>query len=153
MFVSVLISLLLFVISGPTPAPEQTLSPPHGDPHCWDHAMTDPAMQHCASENARDADEAMNVAFQQLLKRAPDAAARKKLQTAQTAWMAYRKAELAAKYPADNAWLGERKYGTVWEMCSELDYVEMTRTRIAELNRLLTVREGEVCAGAYAHRQ
>ena len=153
MFVSVLISLLLVVISGPTPTPEQTLTPPHGDPRCWDHAMTDLAMQHCAGENARDADEAMNVAFQQLLKRAPDAAARKKLQTAQTAWMAYRKAELAAKYPADNASLAQQKYGTVWPMCAVLDYVEMTRARLAELNSLLTVREGNVCAGAYAHRQ
>ena len=153
MFVSVLVSLLLFVASVATPVPDPTLAPPHGDPHCWDRAMTDYAMQKCAGENARDADEAMNVAYQQLLKRAPDAAARKKLQAAQTAWMTYRKAEIAAKYPADNPGLAQEKYGTVWPMCAVLDYVEMTRARTAELNRLLSVREGEVCAGGYAHYQ
>lgn len=151
MFVSVLMSLLILVASVSTPTPEPTLAPPNGDPHCWDHATTDPAMQRCAGENARDADAAMNVAFQQLMKRAPDAGARKKLQAAQTAWMTYRKAELAAKYPADNPESAQQKYGTVWPMCAVLDYVEMTRARTAELHRLLSVREGDVCAGAYAH--
>jgi uncharacterized protein YecT (DUF1311 family) len=93
MFVSVLMSSIVLLGFGPTPAPQQTLTPPHGDPHCWDRALTQRAMDVCASENVHDADAAMNAAFQQLLKRAHDADARKKLEAAQTAWRAFRKAQ------------------------------------------------------------
>ncbi len=145
MFVSVLISLLLFAISGPTPAPEQTLTPPHGDPHCWDHAMTQYAMDVCASKNAHDADAAMNAVYDQLLKRAPNAEARKKLEAAQSAWLAFRKAEIDAKYPADD----KQRYGTVFPMCADLDIARLTDERTRELKEMLLTHEGDACGGAY----
>jgi uncharacterized protein YecT (DUF1311 family) len=140
------ISVLIAIISLASPTPQSTLTPPHGDSHCWDRAMTQFAMDVCASKNAHDADAAMNVVYEQLLKRAPDAEARKKLESAQNAWLAYRKAELAAKYPADD----KMKYGTVYPMCFDLDIVTMTNARTAELKELLVTREGNVCAGGYA---
>lgn len=145
MVVSVLTSLLLFVGTLATPTPEPTLAPPHGDPHCWDRAMTQYAMDVCASKNAHDADAAMNAVFDQLLKRAPDAEARKKLVAAQAAWLAFRKAEIEAKYPADD----KQTYGSVFPMCADLDIARLTDERTNELKEMLLTHEGNVCGGAY----
>ena len=145
MFVSVLMSLLLFATSGSTPTPQSTLTQPHGDPHCWDKAMTQYAMDVCASKNAHDADAAMNAAYDQLLKRAPNAEARKKLKAAQSAWLAFRSAELAAKYPADDK---QSMYGTIYPMCFDLDYVALTNARTTELDKLLFHKEGDICGYA-----
>ena len=148
MFVSVLISLLLFVTSGATPTPVPTLAPPHGDPHCWDRAMTQYAMDVCASKNAHDADAAMNAVYDQLLKRAANADARKKLVAAQAAWIAFRKAEIDAKYPADD----KQTYGTVFPMCADLDIARLTDERTRELKEMLLTHEANVCGGAYLSR-
>jgi uncharacterized protein YecT (DUF1311 family) len=113
---------------------------------CPDTAQTRSALNECAGGKLSKAELELGVLYKRLLAKASNPAHRLKVEAAQTAWIAYRDAELDAKYPAENK---QEQYGSVYPMCFADDRVEMTRQRIEELRALQRAEEGDVCAGEW----
>jgi len=61
----------------------------------------------------------------------------------QKAWEAYRDAQLAALYPAQDI----SSYGSVYPMCLAILKKRLTEGRIRDLRALITTGEGELCYG------
>jgi len=130
-----------------TPAPASTAASSTGDT-CMDNAQSQAAMDQCASQSLSAADKELNQVYQQVLaKYASDKVFTAKLRTAQKAWVAFRDAELQARYPANDK---QAMYGSVYPMCANNELEAMTRKRIEELRAWLKgTQEGDVCAGSY----
>ena len=113
---------------------------------CMEGAQTQMAMNQCAAQELRAADAELNLIYQKLREvYAGDPAFLEKLKLAQRAWIAFRDAELAAKYPATD----KRDYGSIFPMCSSQYVGDLTRKRIADLKVWLDgVQEGDACAGS-----
>lgn len=105
-------------------------------------------MDECASKSLDAADKELNQVYQQVLaKYASDKVFVGKLRAAQKAWVAFRDAELDARYPASNKSL---QYGSVYPMCADNELEAMTRKRTEELREWLKgATEGDACAGSY----
>ena len=133
--------------TAPVPVPAATAASSSGD-KCMDNAQSQAAMDECASQSLAAADKELNQVYQQVLaKFASDKVFTAKLRTAQRAWIAFRDAELEARYPASNKSL---QYGSVYPMCANNELEAMTRQRIEELRAWLKVaQEGDVCSGSY----
>jgi uncharacterized protein YecT (DUF1311 family) len=134
-------------IAGTARVPAATAASSSGD-KCMDNAQSQAAMDECASQSLAAADKELNQVYQQVLaKFASDKVFTAKLRTAQKAWIAFRDAELEARYPASNKSL---QYGSVYPMCANNELEAMTRQRIEELRAWLKVaQEGDVCSGSY----
>jgi uncharacterized protein YecT (DUF1311 family) len=135
-------------IAGTTPAAASTAaSPSSADDKCMDNAQSQAAMNECASNSLSAADKELNQVYQQVLRKyAKDAAFVGKLKAAQKAWLAFRDAELAARFPDNDT----TNYGTVYPMCANNELEAMTRKRTEELRAWLKgAEEGDVCAGSY----
>jgi len=105
--------------------------------------QTQSAMNLRAGRNARRADSTLNAVYHQLeLKYATDSVALRKLRAAEQAWLAFRDAQIAATYPAEE----KKRYGSVFPMCASGLVEELTRQRIAQLRQALRPTEGDVCA-------
>ena len=132
--------------AGTTPAPAATAS--SSSDKCMDNAQSQAAMDACASQSLAATDKELNQVYQQVLtKYASDKAFTAKLRTAQKAWVAFRDAELEARYPASDKSL---QYGSVYPMCADNELEAMTRKRIEELREWLKgTQEGDVCAGSH----
>lgn len=95
----------------------------------------------------RKADEEMNGVYAQVLREyKADAKFLRKLRAAQRAWLAYREAHLAARFPEES---GRAAYGSVFPMCFCGVQEELTRARTAALRKWVDgLEEGDVCAGS-----
>jgi len=113
---------------------------------CSDTAQTQSALNECAGKKLSKTDLELGALYKRLLAKASNPVYRQKVEAAQTAWIAYRDAELEAKYSAENK---QERYGSVYPMCFADDRVELTRQRIEELRALLRAEEGDVCAGEW----
>jgi Uncharacterized protein conserved in bacteria len=92
-------------------------------------------------------DNALNRVYQSILsKYKDDRAFLAKLRNAQRAWVTFRDAALAAKFPReDTQW----HYGSVYPMCANLFLAQWTQERVKQLREWLDgTAEGEVCAGS-----
>ena len=127
------IAVVSFAGSGPAPSPSHTLTPIHVPKACWDVAKTSIDMMECADNDAREADAEMNRLYQQLLKTAPSPTDRKNLVAAQTAWLAFRKADVIAKHPTDTS----QADGFLFAKCGDGEYERLTVERIKEFQSLL----------------
>ncbi len=114
---------------------------------CWDRAMTQGAMNACASQDFQSADRKLNRIYRELLKRY-----RKyprfirALKKAQRAWITMRDAEIEMAYPG---YLEHpEKYGSVLPMCLANLKASLTEERIKFLKQWLDPKreEGDVCA-------
>jgi uncharacterized protein YecT (DUF1311 family) len=109
-------------------------------------AKTQLEMNECSHAEDQRAEEEMNRLYRQLLTRASsNPVYRQKVEAAQKAWLAYRDAELEAKYPAQDK---RAEYGSVYPMCFANDRTDMTQQRIQEIKALLRQSE-DVCAGEW----
>ena len=111
---------------------------------CFDTAMTQLDTNDCAAAKYAKADAELNRVYQAVLeKHKDDALSVKKLRAAQRAWLAFRDAELEAKYPHS----GERGYyGSVLPMCYSLEKTRLTEERTQRLREWLDEgEEGDVC--------
>jgi len=109
-------------------------------------AQTQLEMNECSGAEGQKAEEEMNRVYKQLLARASATPAyREKLEAAQKAWLAYRDAELEAKYPAQDK---RADYGSVYPMCFANYRTDLTRQRIQEIKALLKQTD-DVCAGEW----
>jgi uncharacterized protein YecT (DUF1311 family) len=102
---------------------------------CWDTATTQLAMNECAGKELRTSEQRLSALLTKLGLRPDD--------PAQKAWEAYRDAQIEAIYPKQNA----GGYGSVFPMCLANLEKKLTDGRIADLKRLITSDEGEVCSG------
>ena len=136
-------------IAGSAPAAASTAAPAAaGSDKCMDNAQSQAAMTACASNTLGAADKELNQVYQQVLRKyAKDTVFVAKLKTAQKAWLAFRDAELEARYPASDKSLA---YGSVYPMCANNELEAMTRQRTDALRAWLKgAEEGDVCAGSY----
>jgi uncharacterized protein YecT (DUF1311 family) len=113
---------------------------------CYDTAHTQSALNECAAGKLSKADAELKVLYDRLLAKASDPSYHSKVEAAQKTWIAYRDAELEAKYPAGDK---QTEYGSVYSMCLENDRAKMIQQRIQELRALLREGEGDVCAGEW----
>jgi uncharacterized protein YecT (DUF1311 family) len=94
-----------------------------------------------ADRRARVADSTLEVLYRQLEARyRTDSVALRKLRVAQRAWVAFRKAQIEATYPAEG-----NVYGSVQPMCVSDRWEQLTRARIAQLREALHPLHGDVC--------
>lgn len=129
-------------VAGSTPA----ASTASGD-KCMDNAQSQAAMTACAGQSLSAADKELNQVYQKVLgKYAKDTVFVARLKTAQKAWLAFRDAELAARFPDND----KSNYGSVYPMCADGELEAMTRKRTEELRAWLKgTQEGDVCAGSF----
>jgi uncharacterized protein YecT (DUF1311 family) len=114
---------------------------------CEKNAKTQADLNQCASHDDASAEDELNQTYQELLVRAAsDAIAVKKIAAAQQAWIAFREAQIAALYPAEN----KGEYGTVFPMCVNLLRAEFARERIKVLKGMFKKPYAkDVCATGY----
>jgi uncharacterized protein YecT (DUF1311 family) len=134
-------------IAGTAPAAASTATQASSGDKCMDNAQSQGAMTACAAQSLSAADKELNQVYQQVLsKYAKDTVFVGKLKTAQKAWLAFRDAELAARFPDND----KSNYGSVYPMCADGELEAMTRKRTEELRAWLKgTQEGDVCAGSY----
>lgn len=112
---------------------------------CDKTAQTQADLNECGNNDYQSADDELNRTYQQLLKKAAsDPIAVRKIQAAQRTWIAFRDAQLAALFPAEDK---QRDYGTVFPMCASLALADLTRERTKMLKQMLNPVEGDVCGG------
>ncbi|GAB2567159.1 DUF1311 domain-containing protein [Dyella jejuensis] len=116
---------------------------------CMDNASSQSAMTGCAIKGLDAADQELNQVYRQVLhKYAGDPEFVARLKVAQKAWLAFRDAELAARFPHSD----KSDYGSVYPMCADNELEAMTRKRTDALRAWLKgAAEGDVCAGSYRH--
>jgi uncharacterized protein YecT (DUF1311 family) len=104
------------------------------DKPCWEAAMTQSAMNHCANLDAQSADADLNRVYGELLSKLKnDSVATKKLRAAQRARIVFRDAHLQELYPAEDK---QREYGSIFPMCYAQVNAAITKERTAQLRRL-----------------
>jgi len=96
---------------------------------------------------AKKADAELNAAYAGILKKmAGDTLFIEKLKVAQRAWVAFRDAELTARFPATD----KSEYGTIYNLCYCTELAELTRRRTEQLKPWQDgVEQGDGCVGSY----
>lgn len=113
---------------------------------CFDKAITQADLNDCAGKQFTEADAELNRVYKAVLeKHREDALFVEKLRVAQRAWLAYRDAEIEAKYPHSKE--AGTYYGSSFSMCDWLHKTQLTQERIKKLREWLDDSEGDVCAG------
>lgn len=131
--------------------PARSAAQPAAPPHTSDGMACDSPNQsqaglnQCASNSAQTADAELNRVYAKVLAaNAQDKAFIEKFKAAQRAWIVFRDAQIAARYP------NPADYGSVLPMCQSGEYEQLTRDRIKQLNAwIVGTEEGDVCAGSY----
>lgn len=102
-------------------------------------------LNQCAGIGAKAADDELNRVYAQVLAaNAADTAFVTRFKAAQRAWLAFRDAQIAARFP------DPRNAGSVLPMCQSSEYELLTRDRVKQLRQWLDgTEEGDVCAGSY----
>jgi uncharacterized protein YecT (DUF1311 family) len=111
------------------------------------HAQTQADLDQQSCGQLRKADASLNATYSKILKEyGNDAQFISKLKAAQRAWLAFRDAELEARFPKADK---QADYGTVYPMCRCTQLQELTEQRTKELRTWLDgIPEGDVCAGS-----
>lgn len=130
--VACLVALLLFAAVPPAAAQSQM------------------EMNAAACDAAKKADVELNAVYQAVLKKAAgDKVLTAKLKVAQRAWLAFRDAELAARYPAED----KSEYGSIFNLCWCNSLADLTQRRTAQLTPWRDgIPEGDACLGSYPVR-
>ena len=110
---------------------------------CWQNAYTQLAMNKCADADLRQSDADLNRTYQQVLsKYSNDPIRIAQIKKAETAWLAFRDAEIDALFPESS----RLERGTVYPMCRAMHLTGITVERTKALKALLEHEEGDVCA-------
>jgi uncharacterized protein YecT (DUF1311 family) len=117
--------------------------------HCTDTAKTQRALTQCAGNEFRAAEGEMLRLVQTLHEtHARDPLFLKRLDDSQRAWLKYRTAQLAMRFPHADA---PNYYGSVLPMCEGSYLAQLTQQRIATLREWIDgTAGGDVCAGSIA---
>ena len=111
-------------------------------------AQSQMEMNAAACDAAKKADAQLNAVYNAILKNAKDDKEFiAKLKVAQRAWVAFRDAELEARYPARDKAMA---YGSIFNLCYCNALADLTQKRTAELAPWRDgVPEGDACVGSY----
>lgn len=114
---------------------------------CFDKAVTQLDSNDCAARQYQEADAELNRVYKAILEKyKKDPLFLDKLRVAQRAWLAYRDAEIEAKYPHANE---GNYYGSIFPMCHSLYQTELTQARVEKLREWLDGgEEGDACSGS-----
>lgn len=112
---------------------------------CMSGAATQLDMNMCAKSKADAADKQLNLIYKQALASVKDDKnAAEMVKQSERAWIKYRDAQINMYYPPKADMLVE--YGSFHPVCVSGLYEELTKKRIAELQRWLKKpAEGELC--------
>lgn len=101
------------------------------------------------------ADAELNKMYQQIQKDyKKDTLFLQKMKKAQNAWIAFRDAQIEAKYPLKPNENPKQVYGSVYTMCRCSVLAKMTENRIAELKVWVEgIEEGDVCTGSVKRKE
>ncbi len=113
-------------------------------------AQSQAAYNAAACAALKKADAELNAVYTAVLKKnADDKNFIDKLKVAQRAWVAFRDAEMAARYPARD----KGEYGSAFDLCWCNGLAELTRQRTEQLKPWRDgIPEGDVCTGSYPVR-
>ena len=113
-------------------------------------ATTQAALDACAAGGFAQADAELNRVWRAIQSRYADRPVfLARLKTAQKAWLAFRDAEVAAKFPLAPGQSAQAQYGSVFPMCQDQFKATLTAQRTAQLKAWLDgVAEGDACAGS-----
>jgi len=116
-------------------------------PDCFDKAQTQADLNDCAGEQFAAADAELNRVYKAILEKyKEDPLFIEKLRAVQRAWLAYRDAEIDAKYPHAKE---DRYYGSIFPMCDNVYRAQLTQERIKKLREWLDgAEEGDACSGS-----
>lgn len=143
-----LIFVYLLLLSGGSLCEAQTAKMPAKQ--CGD-SDTQSEMNDCAARKAHEADDVLNSVYRELLgKIKNNNIATSKVIAAEKAWMAFRDAELAAKWPVPDGERANALYGSVHPFCYYSELEAMTWERVKRLKDLMRDEEGDVCASGLA---
>jgi len=114
---------------------------------CFEKANTQLESNECAAKEYSAADAELNRVYKAILEKyKEDALFIEKLRAVQRAWLAYRDAEIEAKYPHSK---DPHYYGSSLGMCDPLYRTQLTQERIEKLREWLDgAEEGDVCSGS-----
>jgi uncharacterized protein YecT (DUF1311 family) len=103
-----------------------------------------------ACDAVKKADAELNAVYTAILKKnAEDKRFLDKLKAAQRAWIAFRDAEMGARYPAQD----KSEYGSAFNLCWCNALADLTRRRTTDLKLWRDgIPEGDVCVGSYPVR-
>ncbi len=106
-----------------------------------------PAPKNSAESRYEAADKKLNQIYREILtKYKNDKVFLASLIKAEKAWLAFREAELEARYPADDG----NKYGRESVACKLQEKEALTLDRVKQIEPWLTgIEEGNVCLGSY----
>jgi uncharacterized protein YecT (DUF1311 family) len=110
-------------------------------------AQTQAGMAQDACAQYKKADQALNATYAKVLKDyAKDSQFLAKLKQAQRAWIAFRDAHVAARFPKADK---QAEYGSSYPMCRCTVLTELTEQREKELKTWADgIPEGDVCNGS-----
>ena len=113
-------------------------------------AQSQAAYNAAACAALKKADAELNAVYAAVLKKnADDKNFIDKLKVAQRAWVAFRDAEMAARYPAMDKW----EYGSAFDLCWCNGLAALTQQRTEQLKPWRDgIPEGDVCTGSYPVR-
>lgn len=113
-------------------------------------ASTQTALDACAAGGFAQADAELNRVWRAIQSRYADQPLfLERLKTAQKAWLAFRDAEVAARFPLAPGQSAQAEYGSVFPMCHDQFKATLTVERTAQLKAWLDgVAVGDVCAGS-----
>jgi uncharacterized protein YecT (DUF1311 family) len=112
---------------------------------CNEKAMTQMAINACASQEADRVDVKLNTAYRQLLAMAAsEQNAVPKIKTAERDWISYRDAYIEAMYPATDK---RTEYGSMYAMDVALLRAKLTQEHLTDIQELLNEYSGDSAAG------
>ena len=113
-------------------------------------AQSQAAYNAAACAALKKADAELNAVYTAVLKKnADDKNFIDKLKVAQRAWVAFRDAEMAARYPARD----KGEYGSAFDLCWCNGLAALTQQRTEQLKPWRDgIPEGDVCTGSYPVR-
>jgi len=112
---------------------------------CNEKAMTQMAINACASQEADRVDAKLNTIYRQLLaKAAGEQNAVPKIKVAERVWIAYRDAYIEAMYPATDK---RTEYGSMYGMDVALLRAKLTHEHLEDIQELLKEYSGDSGAG------
>ena len=113
-------------------------------------AQSQMELNQTSCDAVKKADAELNAVYTAILKKnAGDRRFIDKLKAAQRAWVAFRDAEMGARYPAED----KSEYGSAFNLCWCNALADLTKRRTADLKLWRDgIPEGDVCVGSYPVR-
>jgi uncharacterized protein YecT (DUF1311 family) len=117
---------------------------------CLAQAQTQTEMTQCAGAGVEAAERELTETYQSIVKQYADQPLfLERMQTAQTAWLKYRDAQIEMRFPTSARPSEETEHGSAYPMCYAEYKAELTQRRTQELRQWLTgIQEGSVCSGS-----